>query len=171
MLSNFFSMKILRMRFRARQTIMALGLAGLALSCADCLPVPGTQAVVAVKVYSYDSLVLAGRRVLLSDSLAAAWLEGSADTLFADTLANAFGWPLPIAEEAQLVLEWARRAPDTVKVSYSRSLRPVPPDCGAYEVYEGLALLGSTADSAHIFKERLEVGDTLHLEIFTDSLP
>jgi hypothetical protein len=149
--------------------LLAVATLALCYGCKDCAPIPATIYQAKLLVYDYDSIVQ-NRLVLFSDTLSALTGEGLPNPLYTDRQVSETALDLPLSNQSASVsfsFVWKNNsAPANMVLGYKRTAMPVPPDCGIYEVYEGLEAIEHSFDSVAIIKPDLEFGDALHVRAF-----
>lgn len=146
---------------------MGLFLLGLIFtSCKDCEPAPSSIYNIQVEMYNYDSLQLLKERVAYTDTFQRLGAEGLSLPIAEQTASGR--WTLPLSNQAeQVTFVWEDRlGVRSLSLNYQKTPIPIPPDCGIYEVYEGLELGEHDFDSVRMVKTKVELEDQLHLEIF-----
>lgn len=152
-----------------QRILIFLAVFPLFYGCKDCPPISGTIYQTKVLVYNYDSMVQ-GRLVVFDDTLATLTSQNPLiDPLYSEQLISTAPLLLPLSNQSSTVtfdFSWKKRSPSSMTLGYRRIPTPVPPDCGIYDVYEGLEVVQHSFDSIAIVKPSLELNDELHIQAF-----
>ncbi len=136
-------------------------------SCKDCPAVPSTVYEMTVEMYYYDSLIQRGERVAYTDTFSTVGAIDLGRSLYEESFTGS--WVLPLSNQSsQVTFEWTDTRTRSLQVGYDKTPIPLSPDCGIYEIYENLTIISHDFDSVRVVKSLLEIGDELHIEIFTN---
>lgn len=149
--------------------LVLLTLVGIQLqSCKDCEPVPASVNAMQVTFYDFDTLIIQNERKVIDRIYSEVSAIGTS-SIFYDENTTLSSFPLVLSSantSTTFTFEDSLGNIDSLQVNYEIETIVVGPDCGLYEVFKNVTVPFSTFDSVYVEKDKLELGDLLHLEVF-----
>jgi hypothetical protein len=132
--------------------IIAIGLLCL-YACSDCEPVPSTANRVTTQFYRTDSLLVGKKRIAFDRKLTKLSAIGATDTFPSRSTVGLLLVELPSNKDTAFYVYHREKATDTLGLAYTRTMKPLPPDCGAYILFSELSIIYHTFDSVRLLPE------------------